>query len=215
MRYRQQSLIDPQDLGYRRFCRDHKLLNQKIGTPAAIDPAVILAAEVELAVRHCLATQFGCLSPQRILSYEQRNALGYQRCYRELDAVIGDRYNPQFFVEIKSVTQRGRGMKAGYRQLQRSLTIARERWRSLQGILIEVSWSIDQASSEPIELSPWSILEMLENYQKSDQFILPIYWSGQQLAATMEKQNTPLNRDILDWAEVARFSQNFLDQELR
>lgn len=210
MRYRQQSLIDPQEIGYRRFCRNHKLLNQKIGTPAATDPTVVLAAEVELAVRYCLATHFGSLSPHRVLSYERRNALGYQRCYRELDAVVGDRCHPQFFVEIKSFTQRGRGIKAGLPQLQRSLVIAQERWRSLQGILIEVAWMTELSEQESTPLLATDLFEDLASCQKdeSDERITPIYWSGQQLAAGLAELGMPLNPDILGWANATWSSQN-------
>lgn len=210
MRYRQQSLVDPQELGYRRFCRDHKLLNQKIGTPAAIDPTVVLAAEVELVVRCCLATHFGPLSPHRVLSYERRNALGYQRCYRELDAVVGDRCHPQFFVEIKSVTQRGRGVKTGLPQLQRSLAIAQERWRSLRGILIEVTWRTELSEQDSRELSAAALFDDLSRCQQdeSDEGITPIYWSGRQLAAGLADLGTPLNPDILEWANGTCFSQN-------
>ncbi|QFZ90995.2 hypothetical protein [Synechococcus elongatus] len=208
MHYRQQSLIDPQDLGYRRFCRDHKLINQKIGTPATIDPTVVLAEEVELAVRHCLLLHFGSLSPHRILSYEQRNAWGYQRHYRELDAVVGNRRNPQFFVEIKSVTQRGRGLKTGQSQLQKSLAIAQERWRSLRGLLIEVAWDAESWTEDPDKSAATTLLNPLTSAPQADQELMVIHWSGQQLVTRMAELGAPLDPDILAWAGSAYFSQN-------
>lgn len=195
---RNQCLIDPAEPGFRHVCRDYRQLHGNYGTPGLSAPMMVLAEEVESAVRQLFSTVVGPMDRHRVLSYEQRQSLGYRRCYRELDGVLGDRRDPQLFLEIKTVTRAGRGFRSGWGQLRTSLEVAGQRWRSLRGLLIEVAWEpVAPAVSDPVE----ALLDSLLQAMRTDQPQQALQWSVAQLAAVMSELGQPLDADILAWAQ--------------
>ena len=79
------------------------------------------------------------IQEERILSYLQSGGrpTGQKRCYREIDCVMSDAGDPWLFVEIKCPIRRA--FSKGTAQLNKSLTVGREQWPSLQGLWLSVT----------------------------------------------------------------------------
>lgn len=120
--------------------------------------------------------------------------------YRELDLVLGDVETPTHFVELKL---RERGYVAGiWRQLSRSLRIARNRWPRVQGISICVHMA------EVLNLQPehrtTPLADLGRWVQSLDGKKRTVKLSGSEIARRACQQGLLSNSDVHDLAATRR-----------
>ncbi|MFM2095352.1 MAG: hypothetical protein RIS70_2476 [Planctomycetota bacterium] len=200
-------LIQPTDIGYRRFLNYIRTNQCRSEMPDPLASAYNKSLlRWEKYVKQILADRFPRCE-KRILNYRESLSCRRERhCYREIDFIAGNPERPDFFVEIK-LRERSTS-NHGWRQLGQSLHVARKVWPQLRGVVVYVEMSGILRlpcirRSDITELDRLSACDFETNAER------PVVWlRGEDVAAYAVDQGFATREEI---AELPRIREEMHD----
>lgn len=200
-------LVQPSDVGYRRFLayiRTNQCRSEVSDPLASAYNKRLLCWEKY--VQQILAERFPPCE-KRILNYRESFSFRRERqCYREIDFIAGNPERPDLFVEIK-LRERSTS-NHGWRQLGQSLDVARKVWPQLRGVVVYVEMSGILGvpclrRSDIIELDRLSARDFEINTER------PVIWlRGEDVAAYAVDHGLATREEITELPRIRDEMQN-------